>query len=285
MFDPRLLRAFVNIFEAGSFTLAAERLHMTQSTVSQQLARLEESVGKSLIDRNSRPLQLTSSGEYLISYARRILALQQEAQMILGDPSGTIPIRIGLPEDIMNSDMALALSAFSKQHRTVRLDVTAGLSRDLMERYRNGQLDIVIVKETAASSDHHASFPEEMAWFESIDHGGEWSDPLPLVTFPQGGLYRDEMFEAIERNRQHGYIAFTSNSLASVLVGVETGLGLSLLPVATTTGHRVREYLPLGKAQAMTVSIYAWNKEGLVANLLQQMTTVLQHRFEQSKAQ
>ncbi|WP_096911183.1 MULTISPECIES: LysR family transcriptional regulator [Acinetobacter] len=283
MFDPRLLRAFVSIYEAGSFTLAAEHLHMTQSTISQQLARLEESVGKSLIDRNARPLQLTSSGEYLISYARRILALQQEALMILSDPSGTIPIRIGLPEDIMNSDMALALSAFSKQHRTVRLDVTAGLSRDLMERYRNAQLDIVIVKETAASSDHHACFPEEMAWFESIDHGGDWSDPLPLVTFPQGGLYRDEMFERIERERLHGYIAFTSNSLASVLVGVETGLGLSLLPVATTKGHRVQEYLPLGKAQAMTVAIYAWDKDGLVFDLLAQMTSVLSNRFEASQ--
>lgn len=285
MFDPRLLRAFVTIIEAGSFTLAAERLHMTQSTVSQQLARLEQAVGKQLIDRNARPLQLTSAGEYLISYARRILALQQEAQNVLGDPTGTIPIHIGLPEDIMNTDMALALSAFSKQHRSIRLDVTAGLSRDLMEGYRNGQFDLVIVKETLASADHHATFPEEMAWFESIDHGGNWSDPIPLVTFPQGGLYREDMFERIERDRRHWYIAFTSNSLASVLVGVETGLGLSLLPVATTKGYRVREYLPLGKANPMTVSIYAWDKDGLVAKLVEQMTTVLQRRFEISRTE
>jgi DNA-binding transcriptional LysR family regulator len=285
MFDPRLLRAFVTIIEAGSFTLAAERLHMTQSTVSQQLARLEQAVGKQLIDRNARPLQLTSAGEYLISYARRILALQQEAQNVLGDPTGTIPIHIGLPEDIMNTDMALALSAFSKQHRSIRLDVTAGLSRDLMEGYRNGQFDLVIVKETLASADHHATFPEEMAWFESIDHGGNWSDPIPLVTFPQGGLYREDMFERIERERRHWYIAFTSNSLANVLVGVETGLGLSLLPVATTKGYRVREYLPLGKANPMTVSIYAWDKDGLVSKLVEQMTAVLQRRFEISKTE
>ncbi len=285
MFDPRLLRAFVTIIEAGSFTLAAERLHMTQSTVSQQLARLEQAVGKQLIDRNARPLQLTSAGEYLISYARRILTLQQEAQNVLGDPTGTIPIHIGLPEDIMNTDMALALSAFSKQHRSIRLDVTAGLSRDLMEGYRNGQFDLVIVKETLASADHHATFPEEMAWFESIDHGGNWSDPIPLVTFPQGGLYREDMFERIERERRHWYIAFTSNSLASVLVGVETGLGLSLLPVATTKGYRVREYLPLGKANPMTVSIYAWDKDGLVSKLVEQMTAVLQRRFEISKTE
>jgi len=285
MFDPRLLRAFVTIIEAGSFTLAAERLHMTQSTVSQQLARLEQAVGKQLIDRNARPLQLTSAGEYLISYARRILALQQEAQNVLGDPTGTIPIHIGLPEDIMNTDMALALSAFSKQHRSIRLDVTAGLSRDLMEGYRNGQFDLVIVKETLASADHHATFPEEMAWFESIDHGGNWSDPIPLVTFPQGGLYREDMFERIECERRHWYIAFTSNSLASVLVGVETGLGLSLLPVATTKGYRVREYLPLGKANPMTVSIYVWDKDGLVAKLVEQMTAVLKRRFEMSKTE
>ena len=283
MFDPRLLRAFVTIIEAGSFTLAAERLHMTQSTVSQQLARLEQSVGKQLIDRHARPLQLTSTGEYLISYARRILALQQEAQNVLGDPTGTIPIHIGLPEDIMNTDMALALSAFSKQHRSIRLDVTAGLSRDLMEGYRSGQFDLVIVKEAIASADRHATFPEQMAWFESIDHGGNWSDPVPLVTFPQGGLYREDMFEQIERERRHWYIAFTSNSLASVLVGVETGLGLSLLPVATTRGYRVREYSGLGQAHPMTVSIYAWDKEGPVAQLVEQMTAVLQHRFDQSR--
>jgi len=185
----------------------------------------------------------------------------------------------------MNTDMALALSAFSKQHRSIRLDVTAGLSRDLMEGYRNGQFDLVIVKETLASADHHATFPEEMAWFESIDHGGNWSDTIPLVTFPQGGLYREDMFERIERERRHWYIAFTSNSLASVLVGVETGLGLSLLPVATTKGYRVREYLPLGKANPMTVSIYAWDKDGLVAKLVEQMTAVLQRRFEMSKTE
>lgn len=49
MFDPRLLRAFVTIFESGSFTAAADKLHLTQSTISQQLARLEESVGHSLL--------------------------------------------------------------------------------------------------------------------------------------------------------------------------------------------------------------------------------------------
>ena len=281
MFDPRLLRAFVSIVDAGSYTLAAERLHMTQSTISQQLARLEDAVGKPLIDRQSRPLQLTASGEQLIRYARRILALQLEAQQILDDPTGTIPIRIGLPEDIMNAEMALILGSFTQANPNVRLEVTSGLSRELMESYRNGQFDIVIVKESAASADHRATFPEPLAWFESIDHGGNWQNPLALVAFHQGGLYRYEMFELLEREQQNWYIAFTGNSISNILVSVEVGLGLSLLPIATTKNYRVRQYTQFGSVTPIAISIYAWDRDGLIDSLVERMTTVLQQRFNE----
>lgn len=280
MFDPRLLRAFVTIFESGSFTAAADKLHLTQSTISQQLARLEESVGHSLIDRTARPLQLTASGEYLIGYAQRILTLQQEAEAVLKDPAGSIPIRIGLPEDMMSTAMAEVFGLFAQEHRTIRLDVTSGLSRNLTERYRNGELDIVIVKESAVSADCYASFPEEMAWFESENAITPLSEPIRLVTFPQGRLYRDEMFETLERERRRWYIAFTGSSLESVLVSVETGLGISLLPVSTTKGRRVRRYKSLGEASPMVVSIYTWEKAGLISQLVDHMTTVLHDRFQ-----
>ena len=97
MLDPRLLRSFVGIIDAQSFTAAADRLSMTQSTISQQLARLEEQVGSALVDRTARPIVATAAGERLLGYARRILALQQEAQAALGDPAGTAPLRIGVP--------------------------------------------------------------------------------------------------------------------------------------------------------------------------------------------
>ncbi|MGH6782377.1 MAG: LysR family transcriptional regulator, partial [Sphingomonadaceae bacterium] len=166
MLDPRLLRSFVAIADTGSFTQAAERLNMTQSTISQQLARLEETVGLGLIDRVARPVQATASGERLLGYARRILTLQHEAETMLGDPAGTASIRIGVPEDIVSGAMAKVFASFTKQHREIRLDIIAGLSRDLTKRYRAGEFDIVVVKEAAASSDHRATFPETIAWFE-----------------------------------------------------------------------------------------------------------------------
>ncbi|WP_199089232.1 LysR family transcriptional regulator [Bosea sp. ASV33] len=279
MLDPRLLRSFVAIADTGSFTQAAERLNMTQSTISQQLARLEEAVGRGLIDRVARPVRATASGERLLGYARRILTLQQEAETMLGDSAGTASIRIGVPDDIVTGKMAQVFASFTRQYREIRLDVVAGLSRELTRRYRAGEFDVVIVKEPSASADHRASFPEAMAWFESIDAPESWPEPLPLVTFPPGGLYRDAMFERIERERHRWYIALSSSNLYNVIVAIEAGLGLSLLPVGTTIGRRVRPYAPFGMEPAMVVSIYSWEKGGLIAELVAAMSAVLAQRY------
>lgn len=280
MLDPRLLRSLVAIADTGSFSHAADRLNMTQSTISQQVSRLEESVGRNLIDRGARPVQLTASGERLLGYARRILALQDEAEVVLGDPAGTVSIRIGVPEDIANEAMAKVFAGFAKRHREIRLDVTAGLSRDLAKRYRAGEFDIIVVKEPAANADCRAAFPEPMAWFESADGPNEWPDPVPLVAFPPGGLYRDAMFERIEREQRRWYIAFSGSSLHNVLGAVEAGLGLSLLPVRTTSGRHVRRYIRFGMEPTIVVSIYSWEKTGLSAELVQNMSVVLAEKLD-----
>jgi DNA-binding transcriptional LysR family regulator len=278
MLDPRLLRSFVAIADAESFTRAAERLNMTQSTISQQLARLEQAVGQALVDRAARPIELTAAGERLLGYARRILALQKEAETVLGDPAGMTSVRIGVPEDIVSTAMAKAFADFARRNREIRLDVTAGLSRDLTRRYRGGEFDIAIVKEAAASADCRATFPEIMAWFEGTDTSGAWPDPIPLVAFPPGGLYREAMFERIERERLRWYIAFSGSSLHSVLVGVQAGLGLSLLPMSATAGYRVRQYAPFGMEASMVVSIYSWEKAGPISDLVERMGAILAAR-------
>lgn len=275
MLDPHLLRAFVTIADTGSFTQAAKRLHMTQSTISQQLGRLEQAIGWNLIDRAARPVRPTSAGERLLGYARRILSLQHEAETLLSDSAGTAAIRIGIPEDLVTGAMAQTFAIFAKQHRETRLDVTTGLSRDLTRQYRAGELDIVAVKEPTAGVDHRATFPEPMGWFESADTAGEWPDPVPLVTFPPGGLYRDAMFASIERERRRWYVAFSGSSLQSVLVAVEAGLGLSLLPVGTTIDRRVRQYTGFGPEPAMALSVYSWERSGTIGELLERMTAVL----------
>lgn len=280
MLDPRLLRSFGAIADTGSFTQAAERLNMTQSTISQQLGRLEEAVGGALVDRKARPVRLTAIGERLLGYARRMLDLQREAEAMLGDTAGTTSLRIGVPEDIVSRSMAKVFAAFAERHRDVRLDVVAGLSRDLTRRYRAGEFDIVVVKEQLPGPDRRAAYPEAMAWFEGEGAPPSWPDPLPLVTFPPGGLYREAMFERIEREGRAWYVAFSGNSLPSVLTAVEAGLGLAILPVASTAGHALRAYTPFGTPEAFSVSLYSWEATGRTGDLVAGMDTALKERYD-----
>jgi DNA-binding transcriptional LysR family regulator len=114
-----------------------------------------------------------------------------------------------------------------------------------------------------------------MAWYEAADAGGDWPDPIPLVVFPAGGLYREQMFERIERERRRWYVAFSGSSLLDVLVGVEAGLGITLLPDGATVGRRVRPCALLGAEPAMAVSLYAWERTSPVDDLVVQMTAIL----------
>lgn len=278
MLDTRLLRAFVAIVETGSFTRSAERLNMTQSTISQQLGRLEDAVGHELICRSERPARATAAGERLLGYARRILALEAEAEGLLSDPAGASPIRIGLPEDLVTAEMTGLFAQITAQRREVRIDVTAGLSRNLASRFRAGELDIVVVKENAPAADSLASFPEPIAWFEADKDGRSWPDPIPLVTFPPGGLYREAMFARIEQLQRRWYVAFSGSSLESVLVAVESGLGISLAPRAVAQGRKLRPCSLFGDEPPMAVSIYAWEPSGLVGEVIDAIRQVLAAR-------
>src|SRR3979409_2728577 len=83
MLDIDLLRSFVSVVDTGGFTRAGERVHRTQSTVSQQIRRLEDTFGCPLLHRNGKQATPTEEGERLLSYARRILALAEEARAVV----------------------------------------------------------------------------------------------------------------------------------------------------------------------------------------------------------
>jgi DNA-binding transcriptional LysR family regulator len=275
--DYRLLRTFVTVVDTASFTVAADRLHSTQSTVSQQLRRLEEAVGRVLIDRSRRPIATTPAGERLLGYARRLTALHDEATALFADAAGLSTVRIGLPDDMMTREMSAMFARFAARHRDTRLDVATGLSRELKRRFRSGELDIAIVKEAMADGDAHATFPEELAWFEARGSKA-WSDPIPLVAFPPGGLDRDVMFERIERQRRRWYVAFTGDSLGSVLSAVEAGLGVSVLPALAAKFRAVAPCGMFGDETALTLSIYAWRDVGVAGELLAEMTVLAAER-------
>lgn len=254
MYAPDLLRSFVAVVDARSFTTAARHLNSTQSTISQKVMRLEEAAGVRLIDRERGGIAATEAGERMLGYARRILALNEEASAAMVGAARDVTLRLGLPEDFASGPVTRALAGFMRRHPQVRLEVTSGLSRDLYRRYRQGDFDLVLVKQRLGEAQGIMHWPEPLGWFQGAD-GLDESDPLPLVAFPPDGLYRQQMIAAVEASGRRWRLVYTSTSLAGVLSAIDAGLGVSLLP-KRVVGPDLREVRSLPPVAAMEIVVH-----------------------------
>jgi DNA-binding transcriptional LysR family regulator len=241
MLDIDLLRSFVSVVDAGGFTRAGERVHRTQSTVSQQIKRLEDTFGRPLLHRNGKRVALTEEGERLLSYARRILALAQEAHQVVAQSAGEGVVRLGLPEDFAASRLAQVLARFARSRRGARLDVRCDLSVRLRDDLDRGELDLILFKRDAGERGGIACWPERLSWIASRRRELDVRrDPVPLVVFPQGCLYRNRAIHALEAAGRAWYIAYTSPNFYGIQAAVSVGLGISILPqAAILADHRV----------------------------------------------
>lgn len=244
MLDLDLLRSFVSVVDAGGFTRAGERVHRTQSTVSQQIRRLEDALGRELVHRNGRQATPTEEGERLLSYARRILALAEEARDVVARPSGEGVVRLGIPEDFAAYRLAELLSEFARARPGLRLDVRCGLSARLARELERGELDLALFKRDAADGAARAAaiarWPERLHWVASRRHPVDHAGAVPLAVFEQGCLYRNRAIHALEAAGRAWHVAYTSPNLPGIQAAVSAGLGVSILPdVAILAEHRV----------------------------------------------
>ena len=144
--DLNLLRSFVSVVDMGGFTRAGERVHRTQSTVSQQIRRLEQTFGRPLLHRDGKHIRPTEEGERLLSYARRLLALAEEARDVVSRPTGDSVVRLGLPEDFAAYRLTEMLSEFARSRPGLRLHVRCGKSVQLRRALERHDLDLALVK-------------------------------------------------------------------------------------------------------------------------------------------
>ena len=236
--DLDLLRTFVAVVDAGGFTRAGTRVHRTQSTVSQQIRRLEEDLGCRLIDRNGGAAAPTEEGEVLMGYARRLLAISDEARAALIDPGHKAVVRLGVPEDFAGRPLTDLLSGFAQACPHIRLDTTSGWSVALRRALDADDLDLSLVKRDVDGSPCLARWPERLTWVagRSADIA---ADPLPLALFPQGCIYRHRAVQAVEGLGRRWRVAYVGQGLAGVQAAIASGMGLGLLTEDTVhADHR-----------------------------------------------
>jgi DNA-binding transcriptional LysR family regulator len=241
MLDLDLLRSFVSVVDAGGFTRAGERVHRTQSTVSQQIKRLEEDIGQPLLIRNGKDVTPTEAGERLLSYARRLLSLAEEARDVLTRPGNEGAVRLGIPEDFAAYRLAKLLASCTRTRPGLRLHVRADQSLTLKRDLERGELDLALLKRNAGEKGGIAMWPERVHWVTSKSHPIDLNiSSLPLIGFPGGCLYRARAIHALESAGRGWHMAYTSSSLAGIQAAVAAGMGLSILSeMAIQSDHRV----------------------------------------------
>jgi len=241
MLDLELLRSFVSVVEAGGFTRAGERVHRTQSTVSQQIKRLEDDIGQPLLIRSGKDVTPTEAGEKLLSYARRLLSLAEEARDVVARPAQEGAVRLGIPEDFAAYRLAKLLATFSRAHPTLRLDIRADQSLNLKRDLDRGELDLALFKRAVGDKGGIAVWPERVHWITSKHHPRNVElGSVPLIGFPAGCLYRARAIHALESEGRSWHMAYTSSSLAGIQAAVAAGMGLSILSeMAIQADHRV----------------------------------------------
>lgn len=231
--DMDALRSFVAGVDAGSFARAADRLGRSTSAVSAQLKKLEEQAGTSLVRKAGRGLSLTDSGESLLSYARRLLELNDEAVSAVRGVELEGWIRLGLQEDFGETVLPQVLGRFARAHPKVRIEGRIARNAELLEKIASGQLDLALAWDmdpAQTTARRIASLP--LCWLGSANAEPTWradhGEPLPLAALEAPCLLRTIACESLDRHGLSWRIAFVSPSLGGLWAATSAGLGIAL---------------------------------------------------------
>lgn len=275
--DLANLNAFIAIAEAGSFSEAAERLHLTQPAVSKRIAGLEQQLDVRLFDRLGREVSLTEAGRALLPRAYQILNVLDDTRRALTNLNGEVSGRLTLATShhIGLHRLPPLLRAFTRQHPQVALDIQFLDSEVAYEEILHGRAELAVI--TLA--------PETR---EPVHAVPVWDDPLDFVAAPEHPLARNgavtladvalhpAVFPGGNTFTHHivnnlfaaqgltPNIGMSTNYLETIKMMVSIGLAWSVLPRTMLDDQVVR--LPLPGIQLQRRLGYILHRERTLSN-------------------
>ena len=245
--DFELLRAFVAVADCGGFHRAAERLNLTQSTISQQIKRLELETKRPLFRRTTRSVALTDDGEMLLGDARRLLQLEEAARHRLAAPRLSGTVRLGVVEEVAGGSLPSALSRFAALHPGVKLEVQIDVSAPLIEQLNAGRLDVVFAKRPLGTSKGRLVWREALVWVVADTFDFVPGVVLPLALYRERSVSREAALAALRDGDLTWEIVYTSPSLTGLRAAALAGFAITPLPAsAVVAGLRI-----LGAAEGL----------------------------------
>ncbi|MFB8026424.1 LysR substrate-binding domain-containing protein [Streptomyces sp. NPDC056465] len=226
MYDPVQLRTFLAVAQTLSFTQAARRLGVRQSTVSQHVRRLESEAGRQLFARDTHRVDLTQDGEAMLGFARTILQANERAAAFFTGTRLRGRLRFGASEDFVLTRLPEILESFRRDHPEVELELTVELSGALHRQLAAGRLDLVLAKRRTGDTHGELVWQDTLAWIGAPQLRIDPDRPLPLIAFPPPGITRARALEVLEEHGRAWRFACTSASLSALVAAARAGLGV-----------------------------------------------------------
>jgi len=237
LLDNEVLRTFVAIAETGNFSTAADAVLRTPSAVSMQIKKLEEQLGATLFLRDARSVSLTQHGEMLLSYARRMLALSNEAvsRFVMPELSGVV--RLGAPDDIAERLLPTILRNFAASYPGIMVDVTVDMSISLRRRMEEQRLDLALFNcaTRPVPTIGEVIYTERLVWAGAKCGTAHLRDPLPISIWEDGCIWRAEAIAQLERNKRPYRVAYLSAHTMAQRAAVVSDLAVAPFPHSYVT--------------------------------------------------
>jgi DNA-binding transcriptional LysR family regulator len=218
-----LLRSFVTIVDTGSMLNASEKVFLTQSALSLQIKRLEDTLQQSLFHRDGRRLTLSPAGELMLDYARRVLALHDEAVAAVTAGDFTGPARIGMVQDFADMLLSGLLAQFAELYPDAQVYAKVAGTAELLTQLERRQLDIVLG--FGPPNDPGAVNHAPMAWYGEAELAGRAVVPLAVLETPC--RFREAAIRALEEAGRSYRITVETPNLTTLWAAVQAGLGIT----------------------------------------------------------
>jgi len=261
--EIELLRTLLAISQHKTFAKAAQHLHKTQSAVTQQMQRLESGIGTPLFIREGRQKRLSEAGMKLVSYARQVIALNDQAINALTAQEQQGTIRLGAPHDIADTILPIILRNIVRTAPHVQLEIRVDRSPFLMDALSNGDIDMTVSTRYHPSLEGFVLRHSPVAWICAADYVHDPSQPVPLILADEPSIFRKIALHALERQTKvRWHIRYVAPNLVGIKAAVRAGLGVTARSIELLSP----DMRALGETDAMPAlpdaTFYLWMRPG-----------------------
>lgn len=231
-FDPVQLKSFLAVAETRNFTRAAERLGVSQPTISQHVRKLEIAAGRILVARDTRDVRLTDNGDAMAGFARTILSANAAATRYFSGAATKGRLRFGTADDLAITGLPRILREFRQLYPHINLELTVSQSDQLHRRLKAGQLDLVFIKWISGTQEGDVVKKDTFAWVGLEQTVLDPGAPIPVIAYPAPSLSRKLALDALEQAGRTWRVTCTTKQISGVLAAVRAGIGIAAMPTS-----------------------------------------------------